>query len=213
VSDFASNVSATDGLQGQCRACAAEAYRKRRVAAGFRVRPADVPEGHKYCRSCDTIKPLSEWSRNVSASDRRQTRCRSCAAAASRVEYFRRKYGMTEQDLADLLAGQGGMCIICLRAPAVHVDHDHTTGEIRGMLCFPCNAGLGQLGDSPQTLRRAADYVEGRRIAMSRPHPGVVLLTYPDQPAPREPGVPPTASDPSPPLVDIRALRPATRSG
>jgi hypothetical protein len=81
------------------------------------------------------------------------------------------------------------------------------------MLCFPCNVGIGHLDDDPRTLRRAADYLEGRRIAMSRPHPGVVLFTYPDRPPAMALVLAPTASEATSPLVDIQALRPATRSG
>lgn len=58
-----------------------------------------------------------------------------------------------------MLAGQDGRCAICRTAEAVHVDHDHTTGQVRGMLCFPCNAALGQLGDRPEVLRRALSYL------------------------------------------------------
>jgi hypothetical protein len=213
VSDFALNASAPDGLQGHCRPCFAEAYRARRAAAGFQVRPADVPEGHKYCRQCDTIKPVSDWGRSYTATDGLQTRCRSCASTAQRVDYFRRTYGMTEDDLTELKAHQQGICIVCLQAPAVHVDHDHVTGEVRGMLCFRCNAGLGQLGDSPRTLRRAADYLEGRKLTLRQPSPGLRLIDYPEpvNPDPPDPSPATPSAGSSRPLVDIRALREMAR--
>ena len=61
---------------------------------------------------------------------------------------------------AELLRSQDGLCAICRSAPAVHVDHDHATGTIRGMLCFPCNAAIGHLRDDPLVVRRAAAYLE-----------------------------------------------------
>ena len=133
LSDFAANKSARDGLQGSCRACGAAAYRERRVSAGFHVRPGEIPLGHKYCRSCETVKPLSQWSQNVSASDGLQTRCRECASAAGRRDHLSRSYGMTIADVSELLAQQEGRCAICLVAEAIHIDHDHVDGRIRGM--------------------------------------------------------------------------------
>jgi hypothetical protein len=64
-----------------------------------------------------------------------------------------------------LLRSQGGLCAICRVAPAVHVDHDHATGTVRGMLCFPCNAAIGHLRDDPATVRRAAAYLEKAKQA------------------------------------------------
>ena len=56
------------------------------------------------------------------------------------------------------------MCLICSRAPAVHVDHDHATGAIRGMLCFNCNGGLGQFKDDIDVMVRAIDYLRGQLL-------------------------------------------------
>lgn len=189
-SDFAANKSARDGLQGSCRACGAAAYRDRRVSAGFQVRPGEIPLGRKYCRSCDTVKPVSQWSRNASASDGLQTRCRDCASSAGRTDHLSRTYGMTSDDVSDLLAQQDGRCAICLVAEAIHIDHDHVDGRIRGMLCFRCNAALGQLGDDVDVIRRAADYLEGRVIRMRRIHPSVVQITYPPERVPVVPIAP-----------------------
>ena len=116
--------------------------------------------------------------------------------------HLRATYNLTNDDVAELLAEQDGRCAICLTAPAVHVDHDHRTGKVRGMLCFPCNAALGQLDDDVATVRRAADYLEGRKISMRRDHTGVVWITYPEEPAPAS--LPPF--EPSLPEVDIAAL-------
>ncbi|GAU66220.1 endonuclease [Streptomyces sp. NBRC 110611] len=66
---------------------------------------------------------------------------------------------MAERDA--LIKGQRGLCVICLDAEPVHVDHDHETGKVRGVLCFSCNAALGQFKDRPDVLRRAAKYLEG----------------------------------------------------
>lgn len=70
-----------------------------------------------------------------------------------------RKYGLTEEQYESLLAKQGWQCAICGGEPK-SVDHDHVTGEVRGVLCRPCNTGLGHFKDDPERLRRAATYIE-----------------------------------------------------
>ena len=62
---------------------------------------------------------------------------------------------------------QGGGCAICGRPPkpgkSLHVDHDHETGYVRGLLCFNCNAALGQLDDDLGRIERALTYVATKR--------------------------------------------------
>ncbi|MFD9455486.1 endonuclease VII domain-containing protein [Streptomyces sp. NPDC059985] len=151
-----------DGLQRECRACMADYHRDRQLALGRKVRPrVEVPEGHKLCLRCDEVKPHSEWHRNATAPDGLSTRCKVCRAAEGRASHLKRAYGMTEAERDAMVAAQNGLCGICLKAPAVHVDHCHSTGRVRGVLCFNCNSAIGKLGDDPDTLRRAISYLEG----------------------------------------------------
>ena len=55
---------------------------------------------------------------------------------------------------------QRGLCAVCEVNPIEHVDHDHTTGKTRDLLCSQCNKGLGHFNDSLELFRKAADYLE-----------------------------------------------------
>ncbi|GGJ01651.1 endonuclease VII domain-containing protein [Streptomyces brasiliensis] len=177
VSAFASNRSRPDGLQTGCRECAAGYYRRRQEARGKIVRDqVDVPDGHKLCRTCGEIKPHSEWHRNTTASDGLSTRCKACRAERGRRDHLMRQYGLTEAERDAMVASQRGLCVICLQAPAVYVDHCHRTGRVRGVLCFNCNSAIGKLGDDPDAVRRAAAYLEGNSWKPTLVAPGVYQL-------------------------------------
>ncbi|MFF5186886.1 endonuclease VII domain-containing protein [Streptomyces sp. NPDC000345] len=177
VGAFASNNSRPDGLQANCRECAAEYYRRRREARGRTVRvKVPVPRGHKRCPQCEQVKPYSGWERNKSSSDGWSSYCRECRAERNRISYFRRKYGLSPAELEAMVAEQHGVCCICPAAPAEHVDHCHETGRVRGVLCFSCNAALGQFRDRPDVIRRAATYVEGNAWKPTLVAPGVYQL-------------------------------------
>lgn len=81
-------------------------------------------------------------------------------------EKWLRRYGLTEQQYAALVASQGGVCAIC-KSPqgnalgrALAVDHCHGTYVIRGALCFHCNAAVGHLRDNPSLALAAAEYLQ-----------------------------------------------------
>jgi hypothetical protein len=181
VAAFARDKNRSDGLQVHCRECVAEYsaahYRRRREAMGKSVREKPhVPDGHKHCRACGEVKPHSAWHRNATASDGLSTRCKACRAVRGRQDHLKRRYGITEAERDELVASQGGVCCICLSAPAAHVDHCHRTGRVRGVLCFSCNAALGQFKDRPDAIRRAAAYVEGIAWKPTLVAPGVYQL-------------------------------------
>lgn len=82
-----------------------------------------------------------------------------------RANERRRNYGVTADQVEAMRAEQGGCCAICQRALTeanreTHVDHDHKTGRVRGLLCRRCNSGLGFFGDSVEALRAAILYLQ-----------------------------------------------------
>ena len=113
--------------------------------------------------------------------NRHSAKCKECTKA-TRIEYgkanpekirnnnLRKAFGITAEQYDEMFAAQGGVCAICGqqsrtkhgngKTRKLAVDHDHETGEVRGLLCMACNRAMGLLKDNPRVLRRAADYLE-----------------------------------------------------
>lgn len=80
--------------------------------------------------------------------------------AAYRVWQLQTLYGITKQQYDDMLIAQDGNCAICtLPMTQPHVDHNHKTGVVRGLLCFKCNTALGKFQDNVANLKRAITYL------------------------------------------------------
>jgi hypothetical protein len=88
-----------------------------------------------------------------------------------RTRHLRRSYGITPEDYDTLAVAQGHVCAICGKTPkpgkwhVLHIDHDHKTGRVRGLLCFRCNNAIGQLEDDPDLLRSAIAYLEKAELS------------------------------------------------
>jgi hypothetical protein len=74
--------------------------------------------------------------------------------------HLKRRYGIGAAEFDELVRDQHGVCAICGRENPEHVDHDHETGKVRGILCFNCNGGLGQFSDNTERLSNAIEYLE-----------------------------------------------------
>jgi hypothetical protein len=125
----------------------------------------------KRCADCKQTKPSDEFPRNRNTNDGYHCYCKAGNNArtresrqrlhgGSRHYHLMHRYGIGADEFDDLVRRQGGVCAICGRADPEHVDHDHDTGDVRGILCFNCNGGLGQFRDSVHALRAAAAYLE-----------------------------------------------------
>jgi hypothetical protein len=142
----------------------------------------------KACSKCGVDKPLDEFHKDNSREDGLHHRCKACKSKQAagyykkwtpeqrekhRARVLRTRYGMELDLLIVLYEKQEGCCAICGKhgdRPAInekrksnegvlHVDHDHETGAVRGLLCAGCNSGLGHFGDSAENLVSAANYL------------------------------------------------------
>ena len=112
----------------------------------------------KECTKCRETKTLEEFYRNHRRKDGRQTFCKKCASAhraewgranKDKVQVYRLydKYKLRPEEFEAMLEAQSNTCKLC---PTVftdtldrHIDHDHSTGEVRGILCRRCNIMIG----------------------------------------------------------------------
>ena len=117
----------------------------------------------RECRECRVEKPLDRYEKTGHGYHRKI--CMSCRSARKRTRRIPRQFGMSYQELLIIKEDQDYKCAIC----GVHeenttkrlaIDHDHTTGLVRGYLCNSCNRGIGLLKDDPNVMRSAIEYLE-----------------------------------------------------
>lgn len=157
-----------------CRQCwrdvnnARRERRKQQFASGELAFP-----DFKECRECGIRKSSSAFSPSYAAADGLLDCCKQCNSRDVTKSNKQRKYGMDESAIIRFIAEQGGSCAICRvtivygeRKNNFHIDHDHATGAVRGILCPTCNVGLGKLNDDPEVVGAAILYLrrtEGMR--------------------------------------------------
>lgn len=153
----AKRVVLMDGLR-TCRLCACEKH-----VTGFHINRQMKGGRTHECKTCIAIKQRA-W--------RKKALHRPAFVEARKLSQLKvraKKYGITLDELQAMEARANGACDICGNAPKarggpadhrLHVDHCHTTGRVRGMLCTDCNRALGIFSDDPALLRRAAAYLE-----------------------------------------------------
>jgi hypothetical protein len=117
-------------------------------------------QGRKACATPE------QWAAKIAYQRQRLT----CPEKASRnraskwASHLWLTYALTHPQHEGMKTGQRGVCAVCQKSCRTRknlcVDHDHTTGYVRGLLCLNCNASAGSADDSPEILRKLADYIE-----------------------------------------------------
>jgi len=134
--------------------------------------------GTKQCKQCKEEKCLTKFSKKKSNRDGLSIYCKPCRRERERIynknnpdkkrnKHLKYKYGITLEEYNSILDKQGGACKLCSltdhthgRGNVLYVDHCHTTGKVRGILCHNCNSGLGHFKDNIELLKKAIDYLK-----------------------------------------------------
>jgi hypothetical protein len=118
----------------------------------------------KKCTKCGIEKPLSEFQKRKEAKDGHRNECICCRNKYNSTLHRKNKYSIEENDFSEMIKSQNYKCAICfnLLKPkyGTHIDHSHKNGKVRGILCNPCNRGLGYLQDSEKILESALKYIQ-----------------------------------------------------
>lgn len=135
-----------------------------------------IIDNKKACSKCSEVKDISCFDKRINRKSGIQSMCRKCRSSYPKKSYPERirnydllkSYGISIKDFEILLSGQNNCCGICginqddlksVRKKYLCVDHCHTTGKIRGLLCDNCNRGVGLLGDTEENLLNALNYL------------------------------------------------------
>ena len=127
----------------------------------------EAPDGHRNeCRDCQRAY---KQAHAIEHSDELRAKRRAYHKAnqqhiSAKVRLWRlvNVYGISEQEYARMRAAQNNLCALCKspeKSKRLCVDHDHETGEVRGLLCIQCNSALGKLGDNIAGLDNAKQYL------------------------------------------------------
>lgn len=134
----------------------------------------DIERGMKVCTKCEKMRTFKFFYTQRKSPDGLLSKCIDCALEEAKQQrkigsgrireaHLQKKYKIGVVDYDRMFAEQGGACAVCGEEEEgyLHVDHDHTTGKVRGLLCKSCNIGLGMFKDSQGRLANAIDYLEG----------------------------------------------------
>jgi hypothetical protein len=128
----------------------------------------------KICRDCQVEKSETDFPKAKKNKDGLHSYCRKCNSARTvkspgykdsvRKAHLKRAYKITPEQYQEMFDKQGGLCRICQSSDNGHrshlsIDHDHTTGKVRGLLCHDCNLGLGKFKDDTHRLKMAIMYL------------------------------------------------------
>jgi hypothetical protein len=103
-----------------------------------------------YCKLCHNHKGRTNKEKNH---------------GSERNFLLKYRYGIEAVSVEWMILQQGGVCALCGGGKPEHVDHDHTTGAVRGVVCFNCNRGISKFFEDVELMKRAIEYLDRARAA------------------------------------------------
>lgn len=158
LSDFYKQANGKYGRHSWCKEC----YREHQNNSSISYPPKT--EGAKVCTRCGVEYPIAFFNKSKRSKDGRSSYCKDCTHVITIKSQLQRRYNITLEEYNAMLKSQDYKCAICEK-PLVRtqskscVDHNHQTGEVRGILCFQCNTAAGLVNEDILTLRRMIDYL------------------------------------------------------
>lgn len=163
IDQFYSNKARQDGLDVYCKSCRNGSNSRWRAANKEKYEQwlKEYWEDHKEKRRA--IARKYRRAHPYTEADKRWNRDHKDYYVRKQLERRLKELGFTREQYTALVEAQGGKCAICakpLGRGEFCLDHSHSTGVVRGILCRRCNLGVGQFSDDPILLRTAAAYLE-----------------------------------------------------
>ena len=117
---------------------------------------------HKYNTSLKRNKSQKKYSKSLKGKmNKRIYWSTKKYKITQRNNQLKRKYGITLKEYGELYNKQKGKCAICnKKCKVLHIDHDHITGKVRGLLCGEHNRGIGMFNDNKDLLLKAINYLK-----------------------------------------------------
>lgn len=135
----------------------------------------------KTCGKCGETKPLERFTKTTGNKCGYRSPCKDCNNAyyaKRRIEKYeevrtyerkfhkqrrlRYEYGITEDVYNHMKSLQNDQCAICKRETTLVIDHCHSTGAVRGLLCSKCNTGIGMFKENLVSLQTAIQYLQNQ---------------------------------------------------
>ena len=196
VGRFSSYRTAKDGLCSWCKDCVNEHGRERSGKLNYDVDPTLREKHCSRCKEIKPVDQFDRQRRSRDGLQHRCKSCMKEVNAAyylqnkdkfkayrqawveknperareiGRKRHLKKEYDLTLEEFDLLLVAQDGKCALCgepFNGVTPHVDHDHSTGRVRGLLCGPCNKTLGFAQECPKRLLAAAEFLRRQGFAV-----------------------------------------------